>query len=216
MGVLEESLNTVIIDSHPVVRVGVASVLESSCGCVVVGGFGSIEDATPALEGEAPALVVMELCLGDIVQFDGIRAVLKAAPSMTVLILTQLNERVYAERAIASGAAGYIEKSAPISEIHEAVSRVSRGLPYLGASVLKRRSARESAVRAPIADPLDKLTKRELEVFHLVGKGMSASEIAKALFLSTKTVDVHRMSMRKKLGLRNSYELVRYACSVSV
>lgn len=208
-------LSTVIIDSYPVVRLGVMAVLQESCGCRVLGSFDCVAAAKATIETQRPHLVVMELCRGEIIDFNGIEEVLSVSAGTHVLVLSRLDQRIYGGRALACGALGYIEKSSPISTLCEAVTMVAGGYRYVTEPLLLRLLEKESDPEKQVLDPLDKLTPRELEVLHLVGRGMSASEIAKALFLSSKTVDVHRMSIRKKLGLRNSYELVRFACSAA-
>jgi DNA-binding NarL/FixJ family response regulator len=146
---------------------------------------------------------------------DGIELVkeLKAGdPDIVVLVLSMHDEQLYAERALRAGARGYIMKQEAPKALLDAVRRVLGGeifvSPKMGASLLNRMVGSKTATSV---SPMERLTDRELEIFRMIGAGLSVRQIAEKLFLSTKTVEAHREHIKEKLGMKSSNELLRFA-----
>ncbi len=122
------------------------------------------------------------------------------------------DESLYAERVLKAGARGYIMKQEGGKKIMEAIRRVLSGQIYVSEKMSARILEIFSGHRAQTgSSPIEKLTDREFEVFQLVGQGLDTHAIAERLFLSNKTVDVHRAKIKQKLNLKSSAEVVRYA-----
>ena len=132
---------------------------------------------------------------------------------MRVLVLSMQDEALYAERLLRLGVSGYVMKNVAGTDFLGALRKVARGQRHVSAAMGERLLSQVARGRAPGVDedPVSALTERELEVFRLIGEGISTREISQRLDLSMKTVDAHRRHMREKLNLRSTSELIRYA-----
>jgi DNA-binding NarL/FixJ family response regulator len=134
-------------------------------------------------------------------------------PSLPILVLSIHDEDLWAERVLRAGAQGYVMKSHATERVMEAIRRVLGGGVWLSDHMSSALLGRLAHRRQPVTPemPLATLSDRELEVFQMLGRGLSVKEIAAQLFLSSKTVEVHREHIKEKLGMRSSAELLRYA-----
>jgi DNA-binding NarL/FixJ family response regulator len=133
-------------------------------------------------------------------------------PHLPVLVLSMHDEQVYAERALRSGARGYVMKNAGGEELLLAIRRVLEGEVYVSRAMTSRLLRNLSATPATESPaPISRLTDREFQVLQLLGQGKSTRQIAAQLHISPKTVDVHRSRMREKLGLPDPTALMRFA-----
>ncbi len=130
-----------------------------------------------------------------------------------MLVLSMQDEALYAERLLRLGVSGYVMKNVAGTDFLGALRKVARGQRHVSAAMGERLLTQVARGRAPGVDedPVSALTERELEVFRLIGEGISTREISQRLDLSMKTVDAHRRHMREKLNLRSTSELIRYA-----
>ena len=201
-----------VVDDHPLFRQGVAELIAHEPGWVCCGQAGNVREAWAAVERCQPHLVLLDLRLGASDGLDLLADLTGRLPHLPVLILSQCDELVYAERALRAGARGYIMKDQATEEIVLAVRSVLAGKIYasrlMGLRVLQRsiglttQSERSS---------LDLLSTRELQVFQRLGAGLSTREIAVQLHLSHKTIETHRDHIKQKFGLPNAAALVRCA-----
>jgi len=129
-----------------------------------------------------------------------------------VLVLSIHDETLYAERVLRAGASGFIMKDEAAQEVAEAIRRVAAGEIYLSKRMVNRAllTALRGETSAP-GTPLERLSDRELEVFELMGTGMSTRQVAERLHLSVKTVETHRSRIKRKLGLNSATDLLRHA-----
>jgi DNA-binding NarL/FixJ family response regulator len=141
---------------------------------------------------------------------DTLRELRRVSPDVAVLILSRHDEDPYAVRSIRSGAAGYLNKTSVSEELAEAIRTVARGKRYISSSV-----AATLAMHLESDDeeglPHETLSDRELQVLCLMGKGMTATEIAEDLCLSVKTISTYRSRILDKMMLENNAQLIRYA-----
>ncbi len=138
-------------------------------------------------------------------------------PSLPVLVLSVFDECIYAERALRAGASGYLMKSESAAKLIDAIRRVLRGDIYLSdRSASKILSGLVGSKYREDQYSIDQLTDRELQVFRCIGKGMNTSEIADSLLISVKTVEAHREHIKRKLNLKRSSELLRFAIQRSL
>jgi DNA-binding NarL/FixJ family response regulator len=201
-----------IVDDHPIVRQGLRRVMEAEDDLTVCGDAETTQQARAAINELNPDLVITDisLTLGD--GIDLVRNVRAHHPQLPILVLSMHDETIYAERMLSAGANGYIMKHSPTEQFLTAVRRVLDGHTYVSATVgnhmLEKNAGGPSVLPA---NPMDRLSNRELQVLHMIGKGMSTREMAHTLHLSIKTVESHRQRIKRKLNLRTGMQLVQFA-----
>jgi len=181
-----------IADDHESVRIGLKFLLTQESEFEVVGEASSVETTLYAIDALAPDIVVLDFGLGADTADRVLDVLAKRPNAPRVLILSMEDERVVGQELARRGAAGYVMKQSPTSEILAALRRI-------------REPAQSSAA------PEVHLTARQREVLLLVKEGLPSKIIARRLHISEKTVDVHKHQLRRKLGLRTDMELVRHA-----
>ena len=201
-----------IVDDHPIVRQGLRLLLESEPDFSVCG---EADDAGSALRTAAetsPNVAIVDLTLPGIGGIELIKTLRARQPDLVVLVLSMHDDTVYAERALRSGAAGYVSKHDAPDTLVRAVRRVLAGEPYLSERAASAVIARlGSSSRKAGCSPIERLSDRELEVFRLIGEGLGTRRVAERLHLSVKTVETHRARIKEKLGLKSGTELVQRA-----
>jgi DNA-binding NarL/FixJ family response regulator len=201
-----------IIDDHPIVRQGLTQLIEAESDLEICGEAATANEARERLRGAEPDAVILDLSLGDSDGFEVLREIRNTHGHLPVLVLSMHDESIYAERLLSAGANGYIMKQAAADQLLTALRRVLGGGIYVsehvGASMIERFAATS---RPQSADPIARLSNRELQVINLIGRGKATREIAEALHLSVKTVESHRQRIKKKLHLENSPQLVQFA-----
>jgi len=206
-------MHVLIVDDHPIVRHGLAQLLRSRQGIESCAEAHSIASALDEHARQRPCVIVLDLSLGEESGLDFLRELRGAGDRTPVLVLSMLDEDVHAERALRAGAQGFMVKATPPDEVVEAIERVAKGERVLSRAIEQRLSAAPDAVAAKTAPAKDvgALTEREMEILRLLGEGLTTAQIAEMQFRSAKTIDSHRESIKRKLGLRSAVELVRYA-----
>jgi DNA-binding NarL/FixJ family response regulator len=210
---MAEQTTIVIVDDHPFVREGLKQLLAGQTDFSLVAEASNVSDARMAISGQKPDVAVVDLALGSDDGVDLVRWVRQEHPDVRVLVLSMQDEALYAERLLRLGVSGYVMKNVAGTDFLGALRKVARGQRHVSAAMGERLLSQVAKGRAPGTDedPVGALTDRELEVFRLIGEGISTREISQRLDLSMKTVDAHRRHMREKLNLRSTSELIRYA-----
>lgn len=203
----EARWTVMLVDDHSVVRAGYRMLLESSGEFTVIFETETGETAIKKYAELQPDVVVMDLNLPGISGLETTRKMVKDHPMARVLIFSIHDESIYVARAFDAGAKGFLCKSSSTEEMAEAVRVVARGKSYTGTNIARPSNARRSIPK----DPLELLTRREFEVFQLLGKGADSKEIAATLGLSAKTASNYTISIKEKLYLGSTAELVRLA-----
>jgi len=204
-----------IVDDHPLLILGLTSLLKSCNKFNIVASAGSISGALKLAEKEKPRLVIMEISLGRENGIDLIQKLKNLSHEIIILVLSVHDERFYSERILRMGARGYIMKTSPPNAVLDAVFTVLNGKVYLS------ENERERIFQA-IADDsthgtkdwtmsIEKLSNRELQVFSLIGKGYGTTEIASRFNLSTRTIDTYKEHIKLKLRCFTSKELRQHA-----
>jgi two-component system response regulator NreC len=207
------TIRVLIADDHPVVREGVRALLAAEQDFEVV-GLAEDGDELPALVDRLhPNVVVLDLMMPGRGGLDLIRELVDRFPETKVLVLSMHASEAYVLDALRRGAYGYALKQAAPAELVRAVQQVGAGRRYLSPPLTERAVEAYAHRASQVADPYDTLTDREREVLALVAAGHTNAVIGERLFISPRTVETHRAHAMKKLGLRNSTELVRYALS---
>lgn len=195
-------LRIVVVDDHPMFRLGLTALLASLDGLTVAGEADSIASAIAAVDTHRPDVVIMDLHLGDESGVEATREILSRHPEMGVLVVTMVEEDDTVFAAMRAGARGYLLKGAGAVEIDRAVRAVAAGEMLLAPEVAARAlpllvgGGRRSG---PVAFPT--LTDREREVLELVAQGLDNGRIARRLGLSDKTVRNHLSNILTKLGV---------------
>lgn len=201
-----------LVDDHPFMRAGLAQLIERQPDLAFCGEAGNPAEAFRELAQAAPDLVLADITMPGRSGLEFIKDLSAQYPDLLVLVVSMHDEAIYAERALRSGARGYIMKEAGGDNLLAAIRKVLRGeiyvSPRMAASVLDGLSARRPRGSS---SPIEKLTDREFEVFRLIGQGKSTRDISELLHLSPKTVDVHRSHIKEKLGLTGATALVHRA-----
>jgi DNA-binding NarL/FixJ family response regulator len=202
----------VVADDHPLFREALIQLINRERELACCEGTDSIAGTLAAVARLNPDLLVLDLRLKDGDGLELTRTLSSRFPDLRILVLSQHDEALYAERALRAGARGYVMKEEVTEEILNAIRMLLKGELY----VSRKMSA--LAVRKLIDNPLlqagnqvERLTNRELQVFQMIGAGMTTRQIAHSLRLSYKTVETHRENIKHKLNVRGADELLRYA-----
>lgn len=201
-----------LVEDHPIFRLGLKELIEQEEDLAVCGEAEEIAEALVGIEAEKPDMVIVDVALKGRNGLDLVKTLEEIRPSLPILVLSMHEESIYAERAIRAGALGFIMKHETADKIITAVRSVLAGNVYLSdrmKTVLIGKLARKGAAE-PLA-PEAQLTDREIEVFEMMGRGMTTKEISDALYLSPKTIGTYRERIKEKLGHRNAVEMQRHA-----
>lgn len=204
-GTQDEPLRVVIADRLRMVRSAIRALLDEIGGVRVVAEASNGDELLEAVDRERPALVISDVAMPGRDAIDTISEIHKRHPHLRVLVLSASDSAEIVRRAIASGASGYLVKTAPAVELEQAVTGIEAGGSYFSPSIMQA-----LLEPAPASRP-DGLTERQLQVVRLLARGHSSRQIGEELGLSAKTVDVHRARIMRQLGIRDMASLARYA-----
>jgi DNA-binding NarL/FixJ family response regulator len=207
-----------VVDDHPIVREGITLLLTGQPDLQVCASAVDIPTALTAVREHKPDVALIDLSLGSGSGLDLISMLAEDAPyELSMLALSMHDESIYAKRVLQAGGRGYVMKHEGTDVLLQAIRTVLAGEIYVSAAVnasLLRflTSPGRSSSRPPAAnDKLSELSNRELQIYRLVGQGVSTKEIARQLCLSTKTVESHRANIKQKLGVDTAAALVAHA-----
>jgi DNA-binding NarL/FixJ family response regulator len=201
-----------IVDDHPVVRYGFLQLLSSEPDFEVCGEAASAQEALALVNQRQPDIAVVDISLQGTNGIELIKQIHAMHPEARILVSSMHDETLFAERALRAGAGGYINKQMAMTEMVGAIRRVLSGKVYLSTSMTERMVERAARLETDASrSVMQRLSDRELEVFSLLGDGLSTREVAQRLNLSVKTIETHRAQIKRKLGLRNSTELIQRA-----
>jgi DNA-binding NarL/FixJ family response regulator len=187
--------------------------LDSSPDLQVCSEAASVDQAIDVLTKQAVDVAIVDFSLADGTGLELIARLQATRPGLPVLVMSNHDEFVLAERALRAGARGYIAKREPLEVVLEAIRAVLAGRIHVSESIAQRILESVGGGALAAESPLGGLTDRELQVFELVGRGLSTAEIAHRLRVSVKTIETYRANIKSKLGLSSASELVRYASS---
>ena len=202
----------VIIEDHPVLCSGLRQLVDNQPDLACVGVADNISDAKRLVAECKPNLTVLDLRLKGGDALDFIKTLRVEHPEVKVLVLSQYDELIFAERALRAGASGYIMKENVTDEVLRALRKVLTGDLYFServAAAVVQRTLREKPIAS--REGVERLSDREMQVFQLLGASYSAREIAEQFHLSRKTVETHCEKIKHKLSLHNAAELKQFA-----
>lgn len=201
-----------IVDDHPMMREGLAQLINHEPDLTVCGEAGSANEALDLVEKLRPDFALVDISLPDKSGLELIKDLQALYPDLPVLVISMHDESLHAERALRAGARGYIMKQEGGGKMMEAIRQVLAGQIYVSQKMSARILEAFSGHRAKASrSPIECLTDREFEVFQLIGQGIGTRDIARRLKLSVKTIEVHRANIKQKMGLKGATELVRHA-----
>jgi DNA-binding NarL/FixJ family response regulator len=205
-------ITLVLAEDHHIVRQGIRSLLEAEADFKVIGEVSDGLEAVRMVDSLHPDILVLDLMMKGLNGLEVARQVSKQSPKTAIVILSMYNNEAYVLEALRAGAKGYVLKDSTAAELVKAVREAVIGRHYLSASLSER--AIENYIeknKETYLDPYDTLTTREREVLHLAAQSCTNAEIAERLYISRRTVEVHRANVMRKLGLRSQPQIIRYA-----
>lgn len=203
-----------IVDDHPILRHGIAQMIQREPDLEACAEAGSVDEALAALAQQPVDLMVVDLSLAEQSGMDLIRTVRHHHPQVQCLVLTMHDEKLHAERALRAGARGYLMKHEATKKIVLALRTIRDGRIFLSEAIASDLLERMAGTSSTATDsPMASLSDRELEVLRLIGRGLKTGDIARTMHRSVHTVEAHRANIKRKLGLRTAQELAHAAFS---
>jgi len=210
---LTDPITILLADDHQLVRQGLRAVLAAEPGFAVVGEASDGLEAVALAERLGPRVLVVDIVMPGLNGLDVVREVARRSPRTRTVVLSMHGDEQNVLAALREGALGFVLKDASADELVRSIREAAAGRRYLSPPLTDLAIgayARTSAPMSP-ADPYDSLTTREREVLHLVAEGLTSAQAAERLNISPRTAEHHRASMLRKLGLKGTADLVRYA-----
>lgn len=198
-----DSTRILLVDDHPIVREGYRRLLERQPGLEVVAEVGTGEEALAVFAGHAPDIVLMDLSMPGTGGLAAVEAILTRDPDVRIIVVSMHQGAIFARKAIAAGARGFVSKSSPPEELVRAIGAVMSGRRVLSADM-----AQELAHSSFDHDEVASLTPRERDILRLLARGMNGRSIARSLGLTSKTVQNNLSQIRAKLGASGDADLV--------
>jgi DNA-binding NarL/FixJ family response regulator len=201
-----------IVDDHPLLRQGLALLVNREEDLVVCGEAADAQTAMSEIALKKPDILIADISLNGPDGLELLKNLRMLHPNLPVLILSMHDESIYAERALRARANGYIMKQEATEKVLVALRRILGGDIYLSDRMANKLLHQYiSGAAADIHSRLSTLSDRELEVFRLIGDGLTTRQIAEKLHLSTKTVETYQAHIKDKLSLHSGRELVQHA-----
>jgi DNA-binding NarL/FixJ family response regulator len=201
-----------VVDDHPIVRQGLAQLLNHESDLVVTAQAEDAHEAMSLMKETPLDFVIVDISLKETSGMELIKDIKAAHPDLYILALSMHDESLYAERALRAGARGYVMKSEATQKVVDAIRKIMAGRIYVSDSVAAKMMNKIVGGRPNVgASAIERLSDRELEVFSLIGQGFSTRKIAERLHLSIKTIETYRAHIKDKLNLTDATELLQYA-----
>jgi len=207
-----KKIGILIVDDHPIMRRGLAELINLEKDLVVCGEADSVKTALEFIKTHKPRVALVDLSLKNENGLELIKDIKARFPTVLMLVLSMHDEAFYAERALRAGAKGYIMKQQATTQVLVAIRRILGGDVYLSdlmSSKVLRKVTGEKDHKTDSS--VERLSDRELEVFRMIGTGLGTRQIAEKLSRSVKTVETYREHIKLKLDLKDSSELVQNA-----
>jgi DNA-binding NarL/FixJ family response regulator len=209
-------IEILVVDHHPVTRMGVAALIAAQRDLRVCGEAASVTEALAQVDALTPQLIILDLWLSDRSGLTLIHALAERPTRPPMLVFTIHDEKLFAERALRAGASGYVMKSEPPQTLITAIRDVLAGRLHVSDAMAQSLFRRLCSEGTPSPGRLIALTDREIEVFELIGRGLNTEGIAERLGVSVKTIDTYRVNIRTKLDLEDAAEVLRHAVAWSL
>ena len=205
-------IKVIVIDDHQLFREGMISLLSKNEDLEIVGEAASSEELFPLLENTSAHIVLIDITMPGMNGLEAIEKAREKHPLVKFIVLTMHAEGQYVVKAVRNGAFGYLIKNADENELIDAIKNVAIGKKYFNNEI----SQLMIGNMAIEGESHKKLSERELEVLILVSEGQTTKEIAEKLFVSSRTVETHRVNMMRKLKVQNTAELIKKAAHLNL
>ena len=216
----EHTMDIMIVDDHPLFREGLKTKISRDANFPVCAEAGNGREGIQMARERKPGIVLVDISMPDTSGIQMIRELKDDLPSTRFVIISMHSEADYIVEAFRAGATGYIIKESAAHQLIKGLNTVAQGHLFLDSAlsqeVVFKLLQTKSDVDDGQRDPYSTLTPREQEVMRMLAEGLTSREVAKQLFISPKTVENHRTNLMKKLGLKSSVELVRYAARLGL
>jgi DNA-binding NarL/FixJ family response regulator len=203
-------IRVVLADDHETVRHGLKLLVNDQPDMEVIGEAGDGKTAVSRIRELHPTVAVLDISMPEVNGLSATRDIRRLSPDTAIVALTRYDDEAYVQELMAAGALGYVLKQSASRELLDAIRAAARGHRYLDAA-LGSRVAGALTKAAPQAPPRSRITERETEVLRMMALGHSNKEIAAAMNIAVKTVEVHKANAMRKLGLRGRIDIVRFA-----
>lgn len=203
-------IRVLIADDHETVRQGLALLINSQPDMEVVGEAGDGAMAVERVEALNPAVAVLDISMPEVNGLAATRRIRELAPATAIVALTRYSDDPYVKELLSAGACGYVLKQSASIELLKAIRAAAQGVKYLDSSLSAAGPAPPPTMRRGLT-PQPPITDREAEVLRRMAVGESNKEIATALDIAVKTVEVHKANAMRKLGLAGRIDVVKYA-----
>src|SRR5216684_4486170 len=200
-----------LVDDHPLVREGLANLINHQDDLAVCGEAEDSAGATAGIEKVQPDIALIDISLKNESGLELVKNLDNRFPELAQIVLSMHDEALYAERALHAGARGYVMKRETTKNVLTAIRRVLQGDIYVSDRVVNSMARRMTSRKASAATPVERLSDRELEIFRLLGQGRTPSQIAEDLGLSLKTVQAYCARAKEKFAVTSLTELLRAA-----
>jgi len=208
----EKKTQVLIVDDHPVVRDGLTTIINHEQDLNVCGEADDAYQALKAVIELEPDIIIVDISLKNSDGIELTKSIKARHSKLPVIVLSVHDESVYAERALLAGAKAYLMKDAVSENIVNAIRTVLSGDIYVSNTISKKLLQRIVGNKAGTTKtPIENLTDREFGIFRLISEGYKASQIARQLHLSIKTIETYRSRIKEKLNLANASELLQYS-----
>ena len=205
-------LRVFIVDDHAVVRHGFTQRINIEDDMQVCGTADSVQAALDQIDRLQPDVALVDISLGKRDGLELIKDLKSRGDQAHIVVVSGHDESVYAERCLRAGAQGYLHKAEAIDKVVDAIRTAAAGDYYLSDAATKKALQRAAKGDAALAgSPIDSFSDRELQVYELLGQGLTVREIGEKLFLSPKTIETYRGHLKRKLSIETSSELTRHA-----
>jgi DNA-binding NarL/FixJ family response regulator len=209
---MPDIIKIIIVEDHPIFRMGMKELINREKDLEVVGDAETVTGALDLIKAQRPDLVIVDLSLKESNGIDLVKEIHQNHKQMSSLVLSMHDEALHAERCLTAGARGYIMKHEASESVVKAIRHIMSGHIHVSPGIMSTILNKFQKQPDPIsASPLKRLTDREIEIFRLIGQGLSSKEIAVQLAISIKTVGTYRERIKEKLDFKNSGELLRHA-----
>ncbi|MCC6412493.1 MAG: response regulator transcription factor [Saprospiraceae bacterium] len=207
---MENTVKLIIADDHQLVRQGLAALLGALDFVDLIGEASNGQQLLSLLKsGKKPDVILLDVDMPVMNGLETLEHLSRDAFGVKVIMMTMLNDRAVIQDAVGKGARGFLFKNASVSELSDAILKVSQGAMYLSSEVSMTLLQPETQQVKNAA--VQQLSEREIEVLRLIAEGLSSTEIGEQLFISPRTVDTHRNNLIHKLGVNGIAGLVRFA-----
>ncbi|QPM67497.1 response regulator [Atribacter laminatus] len=202
-----------IIDDHPVVIRGLSNLIDQEKELCVCGSSVDTKDVIDEIKKLKPDLIILDISLKDLNGLEFFKELKNNALEIPVLVLSMHDENLYAERSLHAGARGFIMKQEAPEKVILAIQEILKGNIYLSDKMKKIiiEQFASQDIKKNNFSGIKTLSERELEIFEMIGKGLSSRQIAESMFLSIKTIETYRARIKTKLNLSSSNELLQFA-----